>query len=191
MMISNSMEDQSDGAPFEPEALDFQILEQLAVDSSIQHKELAERIGVDKRTVAKHIDEMRRRGVLRFTIDINWPLLGVGMLAFVGSQTELGEQAVRDLYKYVKGEPHIVDAFTTVGSDEYFMTVLEENLQTLREDVLRKLEPLTAELTTAIVSTAIKSKEYSPFLAHLCMQREAVEAQRPKAQRRTLQASMS
>jgi DNA-binding Lrp family transcriptional regulator len=185
------MEDKSDEATFEPEALDFQILEQLAVDSSIQHKELAERIGVDKRTVAKHIDEMRRRGVLRFTIDINWPLLGVGMLAFVGSQTELGEQAVRDLYKYVKGEPHIVDAFTTVGSDEYFMIVLEENLQTLREDVLRKLEPLTAELTTAIVSTAIKSKEYSPFLAHLCMQKEALEARRPKAQRRTLQASMS
>jgi DNA-binding Lrp family transcriptional regulator len=183
MMISNNMEGSFDAVPFKPEALDLQILELLVKDASIQYRELAERIGVDKRTVAKHIDEMRRKGVIRFTVDIEWPLLGATMLAFVGSQTELGEKASEDLYDYVKGEPHVVGAFTTVGSDEYFLIVLEENLQTLREDVLKKLEPLTAELTTAIVSTAIKSNDYAPFLAHLREGMEVSKAPKPNSRR--------
>ena len=48
-----------------------------------------------------------------------------------------------------------------------FLVVLDTDLQTLREEVLRKLEPLTADLSTAIVSTRIKARNYAAFLAFL------------------------
>lgn len=148
---------------FEPDDLDLEILALLSEDGDVGYTKLAKRIGVDKRTVAKHAEAMRRQGVLKIGAEIDWAMLGVGAYAFVGTQTELGEAKTR-LYEFIRREPRVVEAYSTVGSDEYFFVVLEEDLQGLREDVLRDLEPLTANLTTAIVSTRIKQKSYASFI---------------------------
>jgi DNA-binding Lrp family transcriptional regulator len=110
---------------------------------------------------------MKARGALRITADIDWAQIGVGAYAFVGTQTGLGEKDAASLYEYIKNEPRVIEAYSTVGSDEYFLVVVDEDLQSLREGVLRKLEPLTADLSTAIVSTRIKARNHSKFLRFL------------------------
>ena len=166
-MISNSSWKRKDDSPFKADSLDLKLMELLAEDGSLSNKQLADRLDVDQRTVAKHLEELKRRGILKITADINWPLIGVGAYAFVGTMTALGDEDVAKLYEYIRREPRVIEAFSTIGSDEYFLTVLDTDLQTLREEVLRKLEPLTADLSTAIVSTRIKTKNHAAFLSFL------------------------
>jgi DNA-binding Lrp family transcriptional regulator len=175
-MISNDRRRAHDDSAFEADALDLKIMRLLAEDGSLSYKELADKLGVDKRTVAKHFEELKRNGVLKITADINWPLIGVGAFAFVGTMTALGDEDVAKLYEYIRREPRVIEAFSTVGSDEYFLTVLDTDLQTLREEVLRKLEPLTADLSTAIVSTRIKAKNHAAFLSFLVERKEWLES---------------
>jgi len=152
------------GLGFQPDALDLRILELLIGDGAMQYKEIAKRVGVDKRTVAKRFEKMKALGVVRVTADIDWNQVGAGAYAFVGTQTGLGEKDTESLYAYIKEEPRVIEAYSTVGSDEYFLVVVDEDLQSLREGVLRKLEPLTADLSTAIVSTRIKAPNRGGFL---------------------------
>jgi len=160
---------------FEPDDLDLEILTLLSEDGSVGYTELAKKIGVDKRTVAKHAEAMKKKGLLKIAAEIDWAMLGIGAHAFVGTQTEVGEAKDR-LYEFIRSEPRVVEAYSTVGSDEYFFVVLEEDLQGLREDVLRSLEPLTADLTTAIVSTRIKERDYGGFIEFIRNRRKAARA---------------
>jgi DNA-binding Lrp family transcriptional regulator len=152
---------------FVPDELDLKILELLVAKGDLEYKEIGKKIGVDKRTVAKRVEAMKTQGVMKITADIDWSQLGVGAYAFVGTQTGLGEKDAASLYSYIKEEPRVIEAYSTVGSDEYFLVVVDEDLQSLREDVLRKLEPLTADLSTAIVSTRIKARNHAQFLGFL------------------------
>lgn len=139
----------------------------LSEDGSLSYKELSDRLGVDKRTVDRHYEDLRRSGILKISAEIDWALLGVGAHAFVGTMTALGDEDVAKLYRYIREEPRVVEAYSTLGSSEYFLTVLDTDIQSLREEVLRKLEPLTADLSTAVVSTRIKPKNHAPFLSLL------------------------
>jgi DNA-binding Lrp family transcriptional regulator len=170
--LSESKRERDDAHRFKADALDLKIMQFLADDGGLSYKQLADRLGVDKRTVAKHFEELKRKGVLKITADINWSAIGVGAFAFVGTMTALGDADVAKLYEYIRREPRVIEAYSTLGSDEYFLTVLDTDLQTLREEVLRKLEPLTADLSTAIVSTKIKAKNYGAFLSFLAERRE-------------------
>lgn len=166
------------GSEFSPDPLDLRIMQALAEDGSLTNIDLAKKLGVDKRTVANHLDEMKRLGVLKIAAEINWPMIGVGASAFVGTMTALGDEDVARLYDYIKNEPRVVEAYSTVGSDEYFFTVLDTDLQTLREEVLRKLEPLTADLSTAIVSTKIKARSHAAFLSFLIGRRTSAKGRK-------------
>jgi DNA-binding Lrp family transcriptional regulator len=165
---------------FEADDLDLKILELLSKDGSVGYTELAKATGVDKRTVAKHAEAMKKNGVLRIGAEIDWAMLGMGAYAFVGAQTELGEAKTK-LYDFIRGEPRVVSAYSTVGSSEYFFVVLEEDLQGLREDVLRALEPMTAGLTTAIVSTRFKERSDAAFIAFIRNRRKGPAAATQRA----------
>ncbi len=166
-MVSNYMSDANAVARIRPDSLDLEIMRLLADDGSLTYKELADKLGVDKRTVARHLESLKERGALRITADIDWSLIGVDAFAFVGTMTALGESDVAKLYEYIRSEPRVIEAYSTLGSDEYFLTVVDTDLQTLREEVLRRLEPLTADLSTAIVSKKIKTKNQAAFLSLL------------------------
>jgi len=155
------------GGSFRPEELDLRIMELLAEDGSLNYKQLADKLGVDKRTIAKHSETLKKNGALKITAEIDWSLIGVNAFAFVGTMTALGDEEVARLYEYIRSEPRVIEAYSTLGSDEYFLVVLDTDLQTLREEVLRKLEPLTADLSTAIVSSRIKTRNHAAFLSYL------------------------
>jgi DNA-binding Lrp family transcriptional regulator len=147
--------------------LDYKILSALTDNANMQPKDLAKMLGVDRRTLAKHLSRMKECGLLRIRVDIDWSLLGVGISAYLGSTTALGEEDVAKLYDFIRHEPRVVEAYSTVGSNEYFLKILDVNLQTFREEVLRKLEPLTADLSTSIISSRIKSEDYAGFMNYL------------------------
>jgi DNA-binding Lrp family transcriptional regulator len=171
-MIPNDRVNRRGTVSYTADALDLRVMELLAEDGSLSYKQLAEKLKVDKRTVSKHLDALKRNGAVRITAEIDWSLIGVNAFAFVGTMTALGDEDVAKLYEFIRNEPRVIEAYSTLGSDEYFLVVLDRDLQTLREEVLRKLEPLTADLSTAIVSTRIKAKDYAAFLSFLRQRRE-------------------
>lgn len=167
VMISSDRGAHHGEASFTADALDLRMMELLAGDGSLTYRQLADRLGVDKRTVSKHMEVLKRNGALKITAEIDWSLIGVNAFAFVGTMTGLGDEDVAKLYEFIKNEPRVIEAYSTLGSDEYFLVVLDRDLRTLREEVLRRLEPLTADLSTAIVSTKIKAKDHAAFLSYL------------------------
>jgi DNA-binding Lrp family transcriptional regulator len=152
------------GVAFIPDRLDLQILEYLSRDAGISYKDMAKAIGMDQRTVAKRIAIMKATGLIRTTIDIDWPRIGIHANAFVGSSTAMGDRSAARLYEFIRGDPRIVEAYSTVGAHQYFLKVLESDLQRLRDEVLRDVEPLTAELSTSVISSEVKQKDFAPFL---------------------------
>jgi DNA-binding Lrp family transcriptional regulator len=171
------------GDSFRPDELDLRMMELLAEDGGLTYKQLADKLHVDKRTVAKHYEALKKNGALKITAEIDWSLIGVNAFAFVGTMTALGDEDVAKLYEYIRSEPRVIEAYSTLGSDEYFLVVLDTDLQTLREEVLRKLEPLTADLSTAIVSSRIKERNYAAFLAFLQERRGRGRSTRASAER--------
>jgi DNA-binding Lrp family transcriptional regulator len=152
---------------FSPDDLDFHILQDLSHNPELTYKELATSLKVDQRTVAKRILVMREKGILIPTIEINWAKLNVEASAYVGCTTALGEKEVTKLYEFIRNNPRIVEAFKTIGVHQYFFRILDTDILTMRDSVLRDLEPLTADLTTSLISSTIKEKDYSHFFQFL------------------------
>lgn len=145
--------------PYVPDELDLMILERMATDAGVQFKQLAETLKVDQRTIAKRVGKMKESGVLRNKIEINWSRIGLGIAAYVGAETGLGEKDLAKLHEFIRKEPRVIEAYSTIGSQEYFIKVLESNLQSLREDVLMPLEPITSKLTSSIISSQVKQQD--------------------------------
>lgn len=145
--------------PFVYDELDLIILEYMSKDANIQFKQLAESLKVDQRTVAKRINKMKEEGVLRHKIEVEWSRLGLGISAYVGAETGLGEEDVKRLHDYIKKEPRIIEAYSTIGDQEYYFKVMEMDLQSLREEVMRQFEPITAKLTSSIISSQLKHQD--------------------------------
>ena len=139
--------------------LDLMILEYMAKDATMQFKRLAEILKVDQRTIAKRISIMMEKGVFRQKIEIDWSRLGIGITAYVGAETGLGEEDVRKMHDYIKKESRIIEAYSTIGDQEYFFKVMETDLQSLREEVMTRFEPITAKLSSSIVSSQIKRQD--------------------------------
>ncbi len=155
------------GPPFVPDDLDLEILEHMANDAEIQFKKLANSLEVDQRTIAKHVNKMKENGVFKNKIDLNWSRLGLGIGAYVGAETGLGEKDLAKLHEFIRKEPRIIEAFTTIGGQEYLFKVLDTDLQSLREEVLMPFEPITAKLTSAIISSQIKQQDNAALLRFL------------------------
>lgn len=152
---------------FSPDDLDLHILQELSRNPELTYKELANLLKVDQRTVAKRTLVMRKEGVLIPGIEINWVKLGVEAAAYVGSTTAPGEKEVAEFYEFIHNDPRVVEAFKTIGAHQYFLRILETDIQRLRDSVLLDLEPLTADLTTSLISSTVKERDYSPFFQFL------------------------
>ena len=152
---------------FVPDELDLMILEYMAKDAGIQFKQLAEILKVDQRTIAKRVNTMKEKEVFRNKIAIDWSRLGVAISAYVGAETGLGEADVKRMHEYIRKEPRILEAYSTIGDQEYFFKVMETDLQSLREEVMTRFEPITAKLTSSIISSQIKQQDDLALLQFL------------------------
>ena len=153
--------------PYVPDELDLMILEYMAQDADVQFKKLAESLKVDQRTIAKRVSKMKEQGVLKNTIEISWSRIGLGIAAYVGAETGLGEKDLVKLHEFIRKEPRVIEAYSTIGSQEYFIKILDSDLQSLREEVLMPLEPVTSKLTSSIVSSQVKQQDNVSLLRFL------------------------
>jgi len=155
---------------FVPDELDLMILEHMSSDANVQFKQLAESLKVDQRTIAKRVNKMKENGVLKNKIEISWSRIGLGIAAYVGAETGLGENDLAKLHEFIRKEPRVIEAYSTIGSQEYFIKILDTDLQSLREEVLMPLEPITSKLTSSIISSPVKQQN-DVSLLHFLRQR--------------------
>jgi DNA-binding Lrp family transcriptional regulator len=150
-----------------PDDLDLLILEQKIADSTITFKELAVLTKTDPRTIAKRYENLKTMGIVRgATLDVDWSKLGLEARAYIGTATSHGEEARKKLFEFMEHEPRVLEAYTTLGSHEYSMTILDSNMEMLRGGVCDKLEPLTTGLSTSIVVNTIKHADHKGLLGY-------------------------
>jgi DNA-binding Lrp family transcriptional regulator len=151
-----------------PDDLDLLVLEKMIEDSSITFKQLAKLTKSDQRTIAKRYHRLKKEGIVkRATVEVDWSRLGLTATAFMGTATSHGDESRKKLFDLVQHEPRVVEAYTTLGSHEYFMIVLDTNMETLRSEVCDQLEPLTMGLSTSVVVKSIKNPDHKGLLEYL------------------------
>jgi len=151
-----------------PDDLDLFVLEKLIDDSTVTFKELATLAKTDQRTIAKRCDRLRNAGIVRrATVDVDWSKLGLTATAFMGTATSHGDETREKLLAFIQEEPRILEAYTTLGSHEYSMTVLDSNMENLRAEICHKLEPLTMGLSTSIIVKSIKRPDHKGLLRYI------------------------
>jgi len=150
-----------------PDDLDLFILEKMIEDSTITFKQLAVLTKTDPRTIAKRFEHLRTIGIVRrATIDVDWSKLGLGATAYIGTATR-GEEIRQKLFEFIEHEPRVLEAYTTLGSHEYSMTVLDTSMEKLRAEICDRLEPLTTGLSTSIVVKTIKHADHEGLLEYI------------------------
>jgi Lrp/AsnC family leucine-responsive transcriptional regulator len=147
------------------DTLDFKILEALLDEGRIKFKDLAKTVNIDERMISRRVDRLVKGGVIRkFTCEIDWSRLGFGMQAYVCTRTGVGEDLIKRLFEFFDSHPRIVRVDSTVGAYEYVFYTICRDLQDFRSRIGTPLEPLTAGLSTSIISHHIKPLDYKPLL---------------------------
>ena len=150
------------------DALDLLILEKMLDDGSVTFRELATIAKTDQRTIASHFDRLKKRGIIRkITVDVDWAQVGLRAVAFVGTTTSHGDAEREKLFQFIKHEPRVLDAYTTIGSHEYFVSICDTDMSRLRSEVCDPLEPMTSGLATSVVIKRIKEPDYHGLLRTL------------------------
>ena len=153
---------------YELDSLDLAILEEMLTNGRIGFKEMAEITKSDQRTIASRFKRMMKLGIVkRVTIEVDWSRIGFTATAYMGSTTALGEDDRKKLFDFLRGEPRILEADTTIGSHEYFFKAVDLDIAILRAEICTPLEPLTADLTTSIVTNSIKRADYAGLFRYL------------------------
>ena len=151
-----------------PDDLDLLILGKMVEDSTITFKRLAMLAKTDQRTIAKRYEHLKREGIVRgATIDVDWSKLGLTATAFIGTATSHGDESRKKLFEFIEHEPRVLEAYTTLGSHEYSMTVLDANMEKLRGGVCDRLEPLTMGLSTSVVVKSVKRVDHKGLLEYV------------------------
>jgi DNA-binding Lrp family transcriptional regulator len=158
-----------DMEPAEPDMgtdeLDLLLLEAIIQSPGINYKEMARLFRLDQRTVAKRIKNLTKEGILRQSIEVDWTKLGIAQ-ALVGSTTAKGIDYARKMSEFIDTDPRIVEAYETLGSNQYFMKIIETDTYRMRDSVLRDLDVLAAELTTNLITKRVK-QDYRSFIRYL------------------------
>jgi DNA-binding Lrp family transcriptional regulator len=152
---------------FSADELNLLIIGILLREPEATFKGIAAKAKVDQRTVARRVNVMRRNGVIRSIVEIDWKKLGIDTAAYIGCTTSQGERSVARIREYLKSDPRIVECYETVGAYQYILRVLSRDLQSLRDSVLRDLEPMTTDLVASVVSADVKGKDQFRFVRYL------------------------
>jgi len=147
--------------------LNLRIVEEMLKRPGATFKQIGAQIGSDQRTIARRIRELEQTGVLRHSLEIDWKSLGMEVTAFVGLTTARNPKASVLLPDYLKNDPRIVEAYETVGSNQFFIKVLERDIFSVRETVLRDLDPLAGDMTTSLLAKVIKPRDYFSLVRHV------------------------
>jgi Lrp/AsnC family leucine-responsive transcriptional regulator len=145
--------------------LDFEILELLSRDGRAKFKDMAKALRVDERKISRRIERLVKIGVIKkFTIEIDWGKFGLNTMAYICTRTAAAPDVKNRLIKFFMEEPRVLRADSTIGAYEYVLQAVAIDPQDLREGIGSPLEPLTAGLSTSIISSSIKQADQASLL---------------------------
>jgi Lrp/AsnC family leucine-responsive transcriptional regulator len=128
--------------PWSLDAVDTQLLTLLAADARTSLKSLGTAVGLSGPSVADRIARLTERGVIRdFTVDIDWALLGVPMLAHISLLTDKSshiETIVRDL----RSIPQVEEISIVTGSTDLLVRARVADLTQLRQLLVEHIWPI-------------------------------------------------
>lgn len=145
--------------------IDLLLLEAMVQNPDASFKGLAELFRLDQRTVAKRVGRMRKDGIVRRSVEVDWSKLGLAQ-AMVGSATARGIEYARRLSEVIETDPRIVESYETLGSYNYFMKIIETDAYRMRGTVIRELDVLAADLTTTLITRKVK-QDYRSLIRYL------------------------
>jgi len=138
----------------------LRIVEELVRKPGATFKEIGTAVGCDQRTVARRIGELENAGILKMTVEVDWKSLGMGVSAYVGLSTARSPRAAQLLQDLIATDQRVVEAYETLGSNQFFVRVIERDVTSMRNSILRDLDPLTGELSTSLVTHVLKPRDY-------------------------------
>jgi len=145
--------------------LSFKILRIVAEDGRATFKSIAEKVGTDEKTAARRVAKLVKSGIIRrFVAEIDWSKLGMTCVAHIGTRTTADALLRRSLFEALEKQPRVIWAYATMGADEYVLLAMDKDIASLRENVIEPLEPLTAGISSSMVSKTIKYADYSQLL---------------------------
>ncbi|WP_137872228.1 Lrp/AsnC ligand binding domain-containing protein [Rhodococcus sp. Q] len=150
--------------------LDAALLELLTADPRAQIMDLASRLGVARNTVASRMRRLEETGVVSgYRPDIDFPTVGLPVLAFVGAETVQGR--LKGVLEQLREIPEVLEAHTTTGREDLLIRIAapsHEELLHVLERILG-IEGVAHTSTTLALTTAIKYRT-QPLIDNLTHQ---------------------
>jgi DNA-binding Lrp family transcriptional regulator len=121
--------------------VDVELLNQLDSDSSISNASLASGVGLAASTTLMRVRNLVQRGIIRrFTIDVDYNAIGLGVQAIVFlSLRRQDEETTSALIEKISTAGNVVQIFHVSGSEDLLVHVAVSSSETLREFIQKLL----------------------------------------------------
>jgi Lrp/AsnC family transcriptional regulator, regulator for asnA, asnC and gidA len=138
--------------------IDIKLIDRLGRDSSTTFVELARQIGISDATVNIRVRRLMSEGVIKkFTISLDYDLLGYDHLAFVGINFKPSVNVDATIDKLVNLE-EVLELYEMHNSYDVFLKIRAKDFNHLRDIVENKIRALPNILNTELI-IALKSRK--------------------------------
>lgn len=138
--------------------IDIKLIDSLGRDSSTTFVELARQIGISDATVHFRVRRLMSEGVIKkFTISLDYDLLGYDHLAFVGINFKPSVNVDATIDKLVNLE-EVLELYEMHNSYDLFLKIRAKDFNQLRDIVEDKIRALPNILNTELI-IALKSRK--------------------------------
>jgi Lrp/AsnC family transcriptional regulator, regulator for asnA, asnC and gidA len=138
--------------------IDIKLIDRLGRDSSTTFVELARQIGISDATVNIRVRRLMSEGVIKkFTISLDYDLLGYDHLAFVGINIKPSVNVDATIDKLVNLE-EVLELYEMHNSYDVFLKIRAKDFDHLRDIVENKIRALPNILNTELI-IALKSRK--------------------------------
>ena len=138
--------------------IDIKLIDSLGRDSSTTFVELARQIGISDATVHFRVRRLMSEGVIKkFTISLDYDLLGYDHLAFVGINFKPSVNVDATIDKLVNLE-EVLELYEMHNSYDLFLKIRAKDFDQLRDIVENKIRALPNILNTELI-IALKSRK--------------------------------
>ena len=138
--------------------IDIKLIDSLGRDSSTTFVELARQIGISDATVHIRVRRLMSEGVIKkFTISLDYDLLGYDHLAFVGVNFKPSVNVDATIDKLVNLE-EVLELYEMHNSYDLFLKIRAKDFNQLRDIVEDKIRALPNILNTELI-IALKSRK--------------------------------
>ena len=118
--------------------MDMKLLRELSEDGAISIPSLSKKLGANSSVLYSRIKRMREKGVIvRFTIDVDDSMLGVGVRATVGINRD--PKAKAQVHKAILAIPEVAEMSEVTGRFDMLVTLRTSDLEALHAIVIERI----------------------------------------------------